>query len=95
MDLISGRVRVELRCRYSERAVNICARHHIEFSDLTRTPEGNACLTVSIPGYMKLREVARDTGAFSSGGSGKGTRCFWGLHCAPYSRGCPRSMSGR
>ena len=67
MDLISGRVRVELRCRYSERAVNICARHHIEFRDLTRTPEGNACLTVSIPGYMKLREVARDTGAFTVG----------------------------
>ncbi len=65
MNALRGWARVELACRYSERAVNICARNHVEFWDLKRTPEGAAQMSVSLPGYVKLRQVARETGAFT------------------------------
>ncbi len=65
MNFIRGWARVELACRYSERAVNICARNHVEFWDLKRTEDGAAQMSVSIPGYLKLRRVAGETGAFS------------------------------
>lgn len=65
MDFLKGSARVELRCKYSERAVNICARNHVDFWDLTRLPDGAAEMTVSIPGYVTLRRVAERTGAFT------------------------------
>ncbi len=65
MNALRGWARVELDCRYSERAVNICARNHVEFWDLKRTPEGAAQMSVSLPAYVKLRQVARETGAFT------------------------------
>ena len=65
MNFIRGWARVELTCRYSERAVNICARNHVEFWDLKRADSGAAQMSVSIPGYLKLRQAAGETGAFS------------------------------
>ncbi len=65
MNFVRGWARVELSCRYPERAVNICAGNHVEFWDLVRTEDGAAQMSVSIPGYMKLRRVAEETGAFS------------------------------
>lgn len=65
MNSLRGWARVELSCRYSERAVNICARNHVEFWDLKRTPEGAAQMSVSLPSYVKLRQVAKETGAFT------------------------------
>ncbi len=65
MNSLRGWARVELRCRYSERAVNICARNHVEFWDLKRTPDGAAQMSVSLPSYVKLRQVARDSGTFT------------------------------
>ncbi len=67
MSFLKGSARVELRCRYSERAVNICARNHVDFWDLERAPDGSARMTVSLPGYVRLRRVAERTGAFSVG----------------------------
>lgn len=65
MNFVRGWARVELTCRYAERAVNICAGNHVEFWDLVRTESGAAQMSVSIPGYVKLRRVAAETGAFS------------------------------
>lgn len=65
MDHLRGSVRVELQCKYSERAVNICARNHVDFRDLTRAPDGTAQMTVSLQGYRTLRRVAERTGAFT------------------------------
>lgn len=65
LNFLLGTVRVELRCDYSERAVNICARNHVDFRDLRRSPDGAAEMTVDIRGYMTLRRAARDTGAFT------------------------------
>lgn len=64
VNYLLGSARVELTCRYSERAVNICARNHVDFRDMRRTGEGKTEMTVSLPGYVKLRRVARDTGGF-------------------------------
>lgn len=64
-DLLKGSVRVELRCRYAERAVNICAANHVDFRALRRSSDGAVEMTVDIPGYMKLRRVAEKTGAFT------------------------------
>lgn len=65
MNFLRGWARVELRCKYSERAVNICARNHVEFWDLRRTEDGAAQMSVSMASYVKLRRVARDSGAFT------------------------------
>ncbi len=65
LDLLRGSVRVELDGKYAERAVNICARNHVDFRDLVRAPGGETRMTVSLPGYIKLREVARESGAFT------------------------------
>ncbi len=65
MDTLKGSVRVELQCKYSERAVNICARNHVDFRDLQRTPDGAAQMTVGLRGYLTLRRVAERTGAFT------------------------------
>lgn len=66
VNFLLGSVRVELKCRYSERAVNICAKNHIDFRDMRRTGEGTTEMTVSLPGYVKLRTLARDTGGFEA-----------------------------
>lgn len=65
MDTLKGSVRVELQCKYSERAVNICARNHVDFRDLQRTPDGAAQMTVGLGGFLTLRRVAEKTGAFT------------------------------
>lgn len=65
MNFLLGSVRVELKCRYSERAVNICAKNHVDFWDLTRGEDGAAVMTVGLRGYITLRRVAEETGAFT------------------------------
>ncbi len=65
INYVRGTVRVELRSKYSERVVNICASSGVDFWDLRRGEGGAAEVTVYIPGYLKLREVAEKTGAFT------------------------------
>ncbi len=65
LNYLLGTVRVELRCKYSERAVNICARNHVDFRDLVRGEDGAAEMTVGLSGYVTLRRVAKETGAFT------------------------------
>ncbi len=64
LNFVRGTVRVKLKCRYPERAVNICASRHVEFWDLSRDETG-ATMTVRIDGYRKLRAAASESGAFS------------------------------
>ena len=65
LTFLKGSVRVELNCRYAERAINLCARNHVDFTDLRRTPEGAVRMTVGIGGYAALRRISRETGAFT------------------------------
>lgn len=65
LNYLLGTVRVELRCKYSERAVNICAVNHVDFRDLVRGKDGAAEMTVGLSGYVTLRRVAKETGAFT------------------------------
>ncbi len=64
LKFLRGSVRVRLRCRFPERAVNICASRQVDFWDM-EAEEAGAVLTVHIDGYRRLREAARETGAFS------------------------------
>ncbi len=64
LSFLRGSVRVELNCRYPERAVNICAGNHVDFSGLERAGDG-VRMDVGLGGYMTLRRVAEETGAFS------------------------------
>lgn len=65
INYLRGTVRVELTSKYSERAVNICAANGVDFWDLERTDDGASRMSVNISGYLKLREVADRSGAFS------------------------------
>ena len=65
LTFLKGSVRVELNCRYAERAINLCAKNHVDFTDLRRTPEGAVRMTVGIGGYAALRRISRETGAFT------------------------------
>ncbi len=64
INLLRGSVRVCIKCRYPERAVNICAARHIDFRDMVRNEDG-VTLTVSSSGYRKLCKASNDSGAFS------------------------------
>ncbi len=55
---------MRLKCRFPERAVNICASRHVDFWDLTRDETG-ATMCVFPEGYRRLREAARESGAFT------------------------------
>lgn len=57
MNFIRGNVTVEVRGRFPERFMNICAENEVEFWELSRIDEEMLRVRMHISGYNKLREL--------------------------------------
>lgn len=62
LDILRGTVEVEVKCRYPERFLNICAVNGVEYYDLRRIGETDLSATLHISDYRRLRLISRESG---------------------------------